>query len=353
MKILMRVLGILIVGSSSIVFESCYETHFQGCWDQKTDFNGYARSGAQSFVIDNKAYVGGGYSQFLLKRLNDFWVYDPQTDSWARIADFPGTARNGAFSFSNNGKGYVGCGQSDSITNNLMQDVWEYDPIVDKWRQLKNFASVARNGMISFTIYNRSFVGGGYDGSNWFNDFYEYHPTTDTWVQKPDIGGSKRTNAFAFVIDNFAYVGGGQSYNIYSKDFYRFDVTKADGSSAPWSAMNSLNGVDRNGNKIAQPTPRQLASTFTIRGYGYVIGGDYGAVLGDTWQYNPVNDTWVEYDALKSEAAPRDAAVSFALAIPGYTQGVQGYICTGNLYYTKFNDLWTFIPLGCTEDNNM
>ena len=41
---------------------------------------------------------------------NDFWEYDPSTNTWTQKADFGGTARNWAVGFSIGNKGYIGTG---------------------------------------------------------------------------------------------------------------------------------------------------------------------------------------------------------------------------------------------------
>src|ERR1700741_4116936 len=69
----------------------------QGVWTQKADFGGTARTGAVSFSIGNKGYVGtGGHDAISYK---DFWEYNPLLNSWTQKADFGGTARVNAIGF--------------------------------------------------------------------------------------------------------------------------------------------------------------------------------------------------------------------------------------------------------------
>jgi len=56
-------------------------------WVQKKDYGTAVDStyGAIAFSIGNKGYVGTGYAK---RRLNDFWEYDPNTDTWSQKASF-------------------------------------------------------------------------------------------------------------------------------------------------------------------------------------------------------------------------------------------------------------------------
>lgn len=57
-------------------------------WTQKADFAGSPAWGAVSFSIGNKGYMGTGETSSGFS--NEFWEYDPLTDTWAQKADFGG-----------------------------------------------------------------------------------------------------------------------------------------------------------------------------------------------------------------------------------------------------------------------
>jgi hypothetical protein len=94
-------------------------------WTPKAEFNGTARSGAVGFRINNKGYIGVGRDTN--GGLNDFWEYDPSTNTWSRKADFGGLTRSEAVGFSIANKGYVGTGYDGYLTVAL-KDFWEYTP---------------------------------------------------------------------------------------------------------------------------------------------------------------------------------------------------------------------------------
>ena len=49
---------------------------------------------------------------------NDFWEYNPTTNSWSQKEIFPGSNRDKAVGFSINDKGYVGTGSSSTSIGN-------------------------------------------------------------------------------------------------------------------------------------------------------------------------------------------------------------------------------------------
>ena len=60
-------------------------------WTQKASFPGTSRSSAAAFSVENKGYFGTGYNG--KDYFNDFWEYNPDTNTWNSKADYPGSAR--------------------------------------------------------------------------------------------------------------------------------------------------------------------------------------------------------------------------------------------------------------------
>ena len=106
-----------------------------GNWKSRSDFDGYARNSAASFVLDGKGYVCGGYKSTKPYRLGDLWEYNPTTNSWEQRADCPGALRNSAVGFAAAGKGYYGTGYNED--DEYLKDFWEYDPVTNTWSQLE------------------------------------------------------------------------------------------------------------------------------------------------------------------------------------------------------------------------
>jgi hypothetical protein len=200
---------------------------------------------------------------------------------------------------------------------------------------------------------NRGFVGSGHTLSE-LSDMWEFDPTAGTygtWTQRPSFPGKKRQNGFVMVINDMAYIGGGTDNNILIRDFHKFDVSKLaiDGTGNPWSGLNFLTGRDLNGNAVTQPKPRELASTFTIGNFGYLVTGNTGGVNGETWQYDPSLDKWIQQYSFTSNWPTAGSARSGAV---GFAIGNYGYITTGGSGSAfKFDDCWRFDPTGKEPDN--
>jgi hypothetical protein len=68
--------------------------------------------------------------------------------------------------------GYIGTGDDFSSGNNY-SDFWEYDPFLNTWIQIEDFAGTARRYLTSFVIGSRAYVGTGTNGTN-FRDFWMF-----------------------------------------------------------------------------------------------------------------------------------------------------------------------------------
>ena len=95
--------------------------------------------------------------------MEDFWEYDPSTDSWTKKADFPGGGWNYATGFSIKGKGYLGTGQ-DRITADFKKDIWEYDLLNNTWIRKADFPGTPRFNATGFSIKEKGYLGFGWDG---------------------------------------------------------------------------------------------------------------------------------------------------------------------------------------------
>jgi N-acetylneuraminic acid mutarotase len=146
-------------------------------WTPIANLPGAGADGCISFSINGKGYVGGGTGR------NSFYEYTPATNAWVQKTSIPGpSARAWSTNFSLNGKAYVVGG--DSTFGGLLNDVWEYDPSTDIWTQKADFLGGARDGMFSWVIQDKVYVGGGFNGTTILNDFYQYDPSADTWIYK-------------------------------------------------------------------------------------------------------------------------------------------------------------------------
>lgn len=280
-------------------------------WTQKTSIAA-ARMGTISFGIGNKGYIGMG-KDANNNVLKDLWEYDPGTDQWTRKADIP--ALNGKWSsscFVINNKAYFTGGENGNGGGHSYE-TWEYDPANDQWTQKADYNGWALNEATAFSV-----GGKGYFGFGGYNAIWEYDPSVNTWSRKKDFTGQYRGGAMSFVIGNKAYVGCGRGNSTNLKDLWEYNPV-----SDSWTQKASLPG---NG--------RYLGVAFSTTNYGYMgLGqtGTLGPFLKDIWEYNPATDSWIQ----KVDLPASGRVYAAAFSING-----KGYAGTGVTTSMLFNDFW-------------
>lgn len=308
-----------------------------GLWSRSADFEGVPRNGAFVFMIDNKAYVGTGYSKD--ERLKDVWMYNGDTKTWYPMADFPGAARSNGVAFSINGKGYFGTGYDG---DKALKDFWEYTPTTNSWRQVADMPITSgRYDAVAFALNNRGYVGTGKDNdSKEQSDFYSYDPSANTWKKENSIG-IKRSGAFTFTINGKVYIGGGVNNGSYAAELYQFNPE--DGSWITKRDLNRYDDADNDDNSDADNYDLSRANTmaFTIGGAGYITCGLKFSALNDTWRYDPVKDFWTQVHAFKG--SNRSYGVAFVIKN-------LGYVTTGNNGSTRLDDTWVYDPNGVDKN---
>lgn len=313
-----------------------------GVWTRRVNFSGSnnsvgGRTGAATFTINNKAYIvcgttGAPFDGF---GIDEVWEYDPQYDSWRQKAKFPGGQRAYGVGFAIGNKGYFGTGFDKNI--NPTNDFWEFDPEKNTWTRKANFAGISRGDAVAFSIGSMGYIGSGSDKLNQLNDFYEYNPTTDTWTTTTDLP-QIRKEAYAFVINDKAYVGGGQ-----------FDVILAGGRRLP-KALHDLYMYDPSTKtwtaKTGIPNYNYACSnsSFTINdkayvGLGYDLNYTTVSFFGTTkvFEYAASSDNW--------KAIPDFGGVYRCEAV-GFSVNNIGYFGLGvaAARTRTYSDLWAYKP---------
>lgn len=316
-------------------FTSCGEEDDEdliGNWINCYQSDAKARSQAVSFTIGEYGYLATGYYGTNKELVKDCWRFDPSNNQWSRIDSLPDgfTGRIDAVGFSANGKGYVCTGYYNLSPTAELKDLWEFDPASDTWTRKADFPGTARYGAVAFSVNNKGYVLGGYDGT-YYKDLYEYDPVTNVWTTKSSLPGNKRRYAMAFVINNIAYVFGGENNGTYLTDFFSYDA-----SNDTWTTLRDIaNTSDKSYDDDYKSIARKYGATFVINDLGYVATGDYGSIVSEVWEYNPSKDLWTE--KTEFEGTPRTSAV-------GFTINGRGFIATGKSSSTYFDDVWEFKP---------
>lgn len=143
------------------------------------------------------------------------------------------------------------------------------------------------------------------------------------WEQRASLPASGRYGSFSFTIDGYGYVVGGGNAGGVLADCWRYDPL-ADS----WYPVASL------------PAGRRHGASFAIDGKGYITCGGVGLdfTTSDLLMYDPVTDSWTTKAALP--ATPRNGCYGFALGGYGFV-GAGNY---GSATGPYLDDLWKYDP---------
>lgn len=282
-------------------------TAAQGTWEKKADCP-TVRSDGVAFSIGPYGYVGTGVSNDDTV-MNDFWRYDPVSDSWQQVASMPTPGRWAAFSFVINGIAYVGSGINPDYSLNF--ELWCYDPVYDKWGRKEDMPWMifASGTFASFSIGNHGYLVATHNQSN----FLEYDPETDSWTYKANFPTNYVLDMVSFTIGDKGYVGSGFDGQLiaFTERFWEYDP-----AADTWTR------------KADFPKPRGYAVGFSIGKCGYIgLGMGRAEFFNDFWEYRQTTDVWA-----------RVADCGFwGLDPMAMTMGSKAYVGPGG-------NLWEFTP---------
>jgi N-acetylneuraminic acid mutarotase len=182
--------------------------------------SGSERQYACAFAYAGKGYVFGGIGNNVL---NDLWRYDPTSNAWTQLSSKPGEGFSGASCFILNDTA-VFLGGANSSTQASTQ-VWAYVISQDMWVRLSNFPY---NGLWRATACNVNGIGycmGGKDSTNHFNTkLYQYNSSSDTWSIINSSAVSARIYAASLsVLSQLVMVAGLDSAGTYHSDVQYYD----------------------------------------------------------------------------------------------------------------------------------
>lgn len=130
-----------------------------------------------AFSLNNMGYVFGTTGLPTDKGVR-CWEYKADSMKWLSKVYYPVDTQTHT-SFTRNNKGYIYCGSninSKAIRNN---SIYEFDPIANKWTKQSDFPGPIKSIAVAFTIDNKSYIGFGYNEAlteNVDNDLWEYNP---------------------------------------------------------------------------------------------------------------------------------------------------------------------------------
>ncbi len=165
---------------------------YKGDFPNSTTFT----SGNGAFALDNKGYV-------MIR--NTLFQFDPVTNEWMKKGDLPKAYHEFYSVCSLNGKGYMLVGFGGEA------DTWEYDPVQNKWTAKAKFPPGLRLESMAFALGSKIYMGAGAkntDFSNIQDDLWEFDPVSNTWKQVTVLPYA-RQGAFAVSVEGRAFVGTG------------------------------------------------------------------------------------------------------------------------------------------------
>jgi hypothetical protein len=104
-----------------------YEVSSNEWMEKATNPGGANVMSAVAFAIGNKGYVAVSKVKDPPEPKDDFWMYDPATNTWIKRTDVGGGLRWFGSGFAIGNKGYAGLGTGSTIYQHK-KDFWEYSP---------------------------------------------------------------------------------------------------------------------------------------------------------------------------------------------------------------------------------
>jgi hypothetical protein len=167
-------------------------------------------------------YAGTGFDG--TNALQDFYQYDPSSDSWKTVG-FSGQARSGAVCWVYNNQAYIATGANGGT---MQTDFWVFDPGSDtsKWTELRPifnssdyvfddaYTNIARKNGAVFVIGSSAYLSTGENGANnpstWEYDMAinPYGVRDDIWFVRTPFEGPATTGAIGFSLNSTSGGGG-------------------------------------------------------------------------------------------------------------------------------------------------
>jgi len=155
-------------------------------WNQLADFPGGNRDNVTVFSIGDFGYVGGG-NDGAYNTPGNFWRYNPTSNSWSTIANMP-EGRTVTTQFVLNNKAYVGLGYSYRYLQ-IVSGFYEYNPSTDSWSKLINTSPniTIRSDAEAVSIGDSIYLMVGWYGSGVHTSLHQLKTTLDNNTVKDTI----------------------------------------------------------------------------------------------------------------------------------------------------------------------
>jgi hypothetical protein len=239
-------------------------------WKQKSKYPGQGiYQAGNGFSINGKIYYGAGSSSNNIY-VNDFWEYNPVTNTWTNIGDVPISSNKG-FSFVLNGKGYIGGSQMGT-------SFFEFNPAFYSWIQRASIPALS-SGNINFSLNNLGYINLG--TSSTVGSLYKYDPSINIWTfvnTLPNYSASVASNYFSFQTTTKGYYG--TAINLSTSPLTTSFIYEFNPLINSWVQKQTL------------PENHSTGGTFSFPNNSYVFSGNqyyppHTAQINSIWQYKP------------------------------------------------------------------
>jgi hypothetical protein len=227
----------------ALFFFSIFIFHYSAqTWLQTSSFPGTPRDDGTHFKIGTKHYVGTG-REVGFGCTRDFFSFDETTLSWSTTASLPfGKERQYASTVSWNGKGYLFGGVD--CAGNFKNDFWCFDPISDSWSALNQLPAAGRGGVVHFILQDTLYLIGGRNDSGILNEVWCYSFFNQTWTQKNALPFDGIWRGIAYTFQNTGYIGLGKN-NANNQTGFNAAVWTYESSSDSWTIVPNLSLGER------------------------------------------------------------------------------------------------------------
>ncbi len=302
-----------------IIFLFSAQLLYSQTWSQKTDLPGYSRYGAIGFSVNGKGYIGLGDNGFFL--LNDLWEYNPVINSWKQKSNIPGLPRRVGISFSVNSMAFVGLGWTGVYS---LHDFYQYDSKNNAWIKLPDYPGIGGRNCFAASVSGKGYVGGGSVGvgTPYASDLWEFNPLTNQWKYENTLPFGGRIGGITAGIDGALYLGLGHNNVSDFNDFWVYFP-----ASNVWKKLTDFPGKGR-----------LQASCFVLNDK-IIVGGGFrlgkpNSQLSDYFEYDPKTDNWTPIISFANGS--RSVSVGFSV-------GEFGYLSTGfDASRIESKDLWEY-----------
>ncbi|MEX1188798.1 MAG: hypothetical protein WED33_06025, partial [Bacteroidia bacterium] len=213
---------------------------------------------SHGFVIDDHFYIGP------VNGSNKMYSYDIINDSWSEVASFPGADRRAQVSFTANGKGYIGMGAG--VFGGVEDDFFRYDPASDSWEQIASISPTSDQSA-AFSIDNVGYVYNA-GGSGGGKSIYRYDETLNAWELVSTKPEERIANCSMVSYGGSAYLTAGEltisGSNNSSQQIWEFTPLV---SSIPETINEKLNVISISSNSIQLNFTGQLSGECLIEIY--------------------------------------------------------------------------------------